>query len=126
MDDRKNSEVFHFTYSAKEQEELKAIRQKYLPAQEDKMQKLRKLDAHATNKGRTISLIMGVLGVLIMGGGMSLSLVWQGSLFIPGIILGVFGMAVAGMAYLVYQRILRKEREKIAPEVLRLTEELMK
>lgn len=126
MDDMKNSEGFHYTYSAKEQEELKSIRQKYLPPEEDKMQKLRDLDAHATNKGTIVSIIMGVMGALIMGIGMSCSMVWQGVWFIPGIIIGIFGIAVAGMAYPVYQRIVKKEREKIAPEILRLTDELMK
>jgi len=40
MDDRKQSEGFRFHYSAKEQEELETIRQKYLPPEEDKMQKI--------------------------------------------------------------------------------------
>lgn len=126
MDNKKNNEGFHFTYSAKEQEELKAIRKKYLPPEEDKLQRLRDLDAYATNKGIILSMSLGVLGVLILGGGMSLIMVWQGSLFVPGIIIGILGIAVLGMAYPVYQHIVKKEREKISQEVLRLTEELMK
>jgi len=126
MDDIKKEEGVHFTYSAKEQEELRSIRQKYLPPEEDKMQRIRDLDAHITNKATAISIIIGVVGILIMGIGMCCCLVWQGIWFIPGIVIGVVGMASTGIAYPVCQHIVKKERKKIAPEILRLTEELMK
>ena len=126
MDDNKQGESFRFRYSAKEQEELKRIRQKYLPPEEDKMQKVRKLDAHATTKATMISIIIGVIGVLILGTGMCCCMVWQGKWFIPGIAVGILGMAAIGLAYPAYQCIAKKEREKIAQEILRLTEELIK
>ena len=126
MDDNKQGESFRFRYSAKEQEELKRIRQKYLPPEEDKMQKVRKLDAHATNKATMISIIIGVIGVLILGTGMCCCMVWQGKWFIPGIAVGILGMLAIGLAYPVYQYIAKKERGKIAQEILRLTEELIK
>lgn len=126
MDDNKQGESFRFRYSAKEQEELKRIRQKYLPSEEDKMQKVRKMDAHATNKATMISILIGVIGVLILGTGMCCCMVWQGKWFIPGIAVGILGMAAIGLAYPAYQCIAKKEREKIAQEILRLTEELIK
>ena len=126
MDDNKQGESFRFRYSAKEQEELKRIRQKYLPSEEDKMQKGRKMDAHATNKATMISILIGVIGVLILGTGMCCCMVWQGKWFIPGIAVGILGMAAIGLAYPAYQCIAKKEREKIAQEILRLTEELIK
>lgn len=126
MDDNKQGESFRFRYSAKEQEELKRIRQKYLPPEEDKMQKVRKLDAYATNKATMISIITGIIGALILGTGMCCCLVWQDKWFIPGIVVGILGMAAIGLAYPAYQCIVKKEREKIAQEILRLTEELIK
>ena len=42
-----------------------------------------------------------------------------------GILLGLVGIAGAAMAYPVYSRILKREREKIAPEILRLSDELL-
>mgnify|MGYP004487905899 CR=1 FL=1 len=126
MDDNKQGESFRFRYSAKEQEELKRIRQKYLPPEEDKMQKVRKLDAYATNKATMISIITGIIGALILGTGMCCCLVWQDKWFIPGIVVGILGMAAIGLAYPAYQCIAKKEREKIAQEILRLTEELIK
>lgn len=64
-----NKETFHYTYSAKEQEEIKAIREKYVaPAQiEDKMTQLRRLDATVTQKATSVSLVFGVIGALILG-----------------------------------------------------------
>lgn len=126
MDDRKQNEGFRFRYSAKEQEELKAIRQKYLPPEEDKIQRIRDMDAGVTNKALVVSIVMGVIGILVLGTGMCCCMVWQGVWFFPGIIIGLAGMTAAGMAYPAYQYVAKKERGKIAQEILRLTEELIK
>lgn len=117
---------FEYTYSPRENEEIRKIREKYLPKQEDKMEQLRRLDQSATKKGTAVSLIVGILGTLIMGGGMSMYMVWTSALLIPGIIVGVLGIAGVAAAYPLYSHITKKERERIAPEILRLTEELMK
>ena len=117
---------FNYTYSAKEQEEVKKIRKKYMPQEEDKMLKLKRLDASVYSKATMCSLILGIIGALVMGIGMCCSMVWAGVLFIPGIVIGVIGIALVCLAYPVYNKTLKKEREKIAPEIIRLTDELMK
>ena len=124
-EDQKNA-TFQYTYSAREQEELKRIRNKYLPKEENKMELLRRLDAQVTQKATMYSIIVGVIGTLILGLGMCCCLVWADSVFILGIIVGVIGMAILSLAYPLYNRTIKKERERVAPEVLRLTEELMK
>ena len=53
MESKNNS--FHYTYSAKQQEEIQHIREKYLPKTEDKMEQLRRLDRSATKKGTIVS-----------------------------------------------------------------------
>lgn len=126
MDNHNKDGGFSYTYSAKEQEELKKIRQKYIPKEIDKMEKLRMLDKSVTQKGTIISLIAGIIGALIMGLGMSCCMVWGGDWFIPGTIIGIVGMIQAGLAYPIYTHVVKKEREKIAPEIMRLTDELMK
>ena len=117
---------FHYTYSAPQQEEIKRIRAKYAPREEDKMVTLRRLDESATRKGTMVSLVAGILGALVMGGGMSCIMVWGGALFVPGLILGILGIAGVIAAWPLYQHITQKERQRIAPEVLRLTDELLK
>ena len=120
-----NKETFSYTYSAKQQEEVRKIREKYLPKEADKMEQLRRLDKSVTEKGTTLSLIIGIVGTLVMGTGMSMCMVWT-ELFIPGVIVGVIGIAGVSLVYPIYSYVTRKEREKIAPEIIRLTDELMK
>lgn len=121
-----DKEKFSYTYSAKEQAEIKNIRKKYAESEEDKMEQLRRLDTGVTQKATMISIVIGVIGALVMGIGMSCAMVWQGIWFIPGIIIGFMGMITVSLAYPMYQKIIKKEREKIAPEIIRLTDELMK
>lgn len=120
------NETFNYTYSAKEQEELKKIRQKYMPKEADKMEQLRSLDRSVTKKGTTVSLIVGIIGALILGLGMCCTMVWADQWFIPGVVIGLAGLVVVGTAYPLYLHVTKKERAKIAPEILRLTDELMK
>ena len=122
---RRNQEnTFAYTYSAKRKEEIEAIRKKYLPQEEDKMDLLRKLDKSVERPGSVAALILGVVGALIMGLGMSCVMVFQGAYFIPGILIGIVGIALIVAAYPVYKRITARERERIAPQILALTEEL--
>ena len=126
MENKENREGFSYTYSAEEQQELKRIREKYLPKEENKMEQLRSLDNKATGKATMISIIIGVFGALLLGVGMCCTMVWQGKWFVPGILVGIIGIGIVAIAYPVYNKTLKTEREKIAPEVLRLTEELLK
>ncbi|MBD5097548.1 MAG: hypothetical protein HDT40_11290 [Lachnospiraceae bacterium] len=125
--DEKN-EIFNYTYSATQQKEIKSIREKYTqPTQEEeKMERLRRLDQSVTRPGTIVSLIVGIVSALIMGTGMSCTMVWGGVWFIPGIIIGVIGMAGVAAAYPIYNYITKKQREKVAPEIIRLSDELMK
>ena len=51
----------------------------------------------------------------------------SGSLaMVLGILVGVVGMVLVALAYPVYNRVLKTQRAQIAPEVLRLSEELLK
>lgn len=45
------NETFTYTYSSKQQEEIRNIRSKYLPKEEDKMEQLRRLDPERLEKG---------------------------------------------------------------------------
>ena len=129
-----NKETFHYTYSAKEQEEIKAIRKKYAaPEQtEDKMAQLRRLDASVTQKATSVSLVFGVIGTLILGLGMSLVMTDIGEMLgtvlavMIGIGVGIAGVVLVCLAYPIYNRTLKKERKKIATEIIRLTDELLK
>ena len=121
----KNKETFRYTYSAEQQAEIKNIRKKYAPPEENKMEYLRRLDRKVSQKGTVISLVLGILGALILGVGMCCAMVWSSTWFIPGIVIGLIGIALVCCAYPIYIRITEQERKKYAPEILRLTDELM-
>ena len=126
-----NKEGFSFTYSAEQQKEIEAIRNKYLPKEADKMEQLRELHAVPTQKAQAWAVAVGVIGALIMGTGMSLAMTDIGAALgslamVIGIIVGIVGMVLVALAYPLYNRVLKKQREKIAPEILRLSDELLK
>ncbi len=118
------SENFQYTYSAEKQSEIDAIRRKYLPQeeQENKMEQLRKLDASLTTTALIVAMAVGIGSALVFGVGMCCFLVWK--LWVLGAVvcvLGVIGMLIAPW---LYRKLVEKRRQKIAPEILRLTEEL--
>ena len=134
MENKNEQAGFAYTYSAREQEEIKAIRDKYGKREESKMERLRRLDNSVTKKAQAVALTLGVVGTLILGFGMSLIMSElakhigiQGDTTMPlGIMIGLIGGAVGALAYPVYNFTLKRERQKIAPEILKLTDELIK
>ena len=125
------NENFSYTYSAQQQKEVEAIRKKYLPKEENKMEQLRKLHAVPTQKAQSAALTIGIIGTLILGTGMRLAMTQLGAALGNlsmglGVAVGIAGMVLVALAYPVYNRVLKKQREKIAPEILRLSDELLK
>ena len=119
-----HKEGFSFTYSAEQQKEVEAIRKKYLPKEEDKMETLRKLDRKVERPGTVASLVNGILGSLVFGAGMSCCLVLSEQLFVPGIVIGILGLIMTGTSYPMYKKITIKKRAKYAEQILALTNEL--
>ena len=117
---------FAFTYSAKQQKEIEKIKSKYVEKEESKMEKLIRLDKKAERPGTILSIVLGIIGSLIFGVGMCCTLVWNTSIeiLIAGIVIGIFGMVIAGFAYPTYKKITKKERAKIADEIIVLSNEL--
>jgi hypothetical protein len=127
---------FTYTYSAREQAELRRIRDRYTaPSEaEDKMARLRRLDASVTNTALAVALVFGVIGMLILGLGMSLIMttlpesvgISEDVAMMAGIIVGIIGGILASLAYPIYNAIVKAKRKSIAPEVIRLVDELTK
>ena len=95
------------------------------------MEKLRKLHNYATRKDRKAYITSGLIGGLILGTGMSLCMTELGAFLghwamLTGIGVVLMGLAMVALAYPVYHIVLKKARQQIAPEILRLSEELLK
>lgn len=122
-----NNNEFQYTYSAAQQEEIKKIRKKYIPEEEtsDKLTLLKELDKSAERAGKLSALIIGVIGTLIFGTGLCFVLLWQ-NLFAAGVGIGLAGIALIAATYPIYKKARNAKRKKIAPEILRLTEDFQK
>ena len=90
------------------------------------MEQLRRLDASAARTAAIAALMVGILSCLLFGIGMCCTMVWADRMFIPGIVIGVLGIAGMIAAYPLYTHTLKKRRKTLAPEIMRLTDELMK
>ena len=125
---------FSFTYSAREQEELKRIRDKYTlkTESEDKMDRLRRLDASVTRSAQAVAIVFGVVGALILGFGMSLCMTELGEILgtyrdmsmLIGISVGMLGGIMASLAFPIYKAVVRAKRKRLAPEIIRLADEI--
>ena len=109
-----DNHAFEYTYSAQRQQEVEKIRKVYLPKEEDPMEQLRRLHAIPTQKAQAVSIALGA--------GMRLCMRELSAL---AMVVGIAGIVLICLAYPVFLRTLKKEREKIAPEILKLTDTLL-
>ncbi len=121
MENKKES--VSITYSAEEQKELNAIRAKYAPKDSrplTNLDKAKAIDAKVESKGTIAGLAVGIIGALVAGLGMSCVLVWDKLAL--GILIGLVGLVGVAGAYPLYQRVIQKERAKVADEIMKLSE----
>ena len=111
-----NNEIFTYTYSARQQEEVRRILQKYTPPQEDKMELLRRLDKSAQQPGTIAGIALGVCGTLMLGLGMCCTMVWTG-VFALGVAVGCTGIAVLALAYPMFLHLTKRRRAQLAPQI---------
>lgn len=119
--------TFSYSYSAKDNAEIQAIRKKYLPKSESKLEELKRLDETVQTSGMVESLCAGIGGALIFGLGLCLAMQVIGSglvTMIVGILIGIVGITGMLAAYPVYRKVFTATKEKHAPRILQLTEEL--
>ncbi len=117
-----------YSYSAKENKEIKRIREKYTEPdkKETKLEQLRKLDKSVNKSATAVSLTVGILGALILGLGMSCIMVWAEKMFVPGIVIGLIGLIITVLAYPIYKIKAEKKRKEIAPMIIKITDEFIK
>lgn len=121
-------EEFNYTYKAlsdSERREIESIRNQYEPPKtvEGKLQRLRRLNSYVNNSATIISLVLGICGTLIFGTGLALVLEW--GLMLLGIIVAIISLPLIIIAYPIYKIVLKRNKKKYGPEILRLSEELL-
>ena len=110
---------------------VQKIRTQYTEKEHTGLDSLRALDAKVKRPANLFAYILGGIGALIMGSGMSLVMTDIGTtLGISntmnlGIIIGIVGLIMAIINYPVYKRILSSRKKKYADEILKLSERIM-
>ena len=116
---------FNYLYSARRNGEVESIRKRYLPKEESKLDKLKALDHRVQTAGVIQALSVGVVGCLIFGIGMCFALdVFMGADWLT-LLFCTIGAAVMIPAYPIYRQISRRTREKLVPQILSLSEEII-
>ena len=98
------------------------------------MARLRRLDASVTRSAQAFAITVGIIGTLVLGFGMSMIMTNLGRILgsfreysmVIGISIGIFGGILASLAYPIYSAIVKAKRKKLAPEIIRLADELIK
>ena len=71
---------------------------------------------------------IGIVAALVMGMGMCLSMkvIGDGStgMFVIGVVLGILGIAAAGINYPLYKKLIARGKEKYAYEIMELAREI--
>ena len=100
------------------------IRKKYMPKEESKLEELRRLDREVQSAGMVPSLTVGLLGILLFGLGLCMSMEAIGGGILLGILLGIVGSVVMLFAYPVYRWWLDRVKKRLVPRILELSSEL--
>ena len=117
--------TFTYQYSAEKNREVEKIRSKYLPKEENKFERLKKLDRKAQSAGVMESLCVGIFGSLVFGVGMCIGLgAINGERWLA-VVLGIVGTLIMIPAHSVYKKISSKVKAELAPEILALSEEIV-
>ena len=126
-----NESTFSYTYSAKENQQVLSIRDKYLPQEKNEVEMLMELDAKVKRPANVFAYTYGSVSTIIMGTGMSLvmteigEIIGLASAMVPGIVIGVVGMGMALSTYPIYKKILSARKKKYAPRIMELSEKLL-
>ena len=111
---------------------VQKIRTQYTEKQHTELDELKALDAKVKKPANVFAYTYGSVSAVVMGSGMSLVMTDIGatiglaSAMVPGIAIGVVGMGMALSTYSIYKKMLNSRKKKYAPEILKLSEKIMK
>lgn len=111
--------------NANEQEYVEQILKQYGEKTTTKMDELKSLDRKVRRPAEIFAYSFGVAGALVLGVGMCLAMKVIGNIMPLGIVVGVLGIAMVSVNYLIYKGILNKRKKKYSEKVLRLSEEIL-
>ena len=130
------SDKFSYTYSApgkSERREIENIRKQYsqykvekVTVDVDKEEAFKLLQSFLHRVGtypRAVAIIIAVIGTLIFGTGMALSLEWEN--FILGVPIGIIGMMILCFTVFIYRLFLKSSQKKYGAQIVALCDKLL-
>lgn len=92
---------------------------------DDTFANIKTLEKKKKETPNIVSMILGIIGSLILGGGMSMCLVLGGAIpMVCGVIVGIIGIGVCAVNYPIYKKLLAKKSTKINPLISKKKEEI--
>ena len=117
----------------KDQEFLvQKIRTQYTEKQHTGLDELKALDAKVKKPANVFGYTYGSIGAIVMGAGMSLIMTDIGTVLgmnetlIPGIAVGIAGLAMSCTTYPIYKKILTSRKKKYASKIMELSDRITK
>lgn len=110
---------------------VQKIRSQYTQSECTELDALKALDAKAKRPANVFAYTYGSIGAIVMGAGMSLVMTDIGAMLgltatmVPGIAVGVAGMAMVLTTYPIYKKLRSSRAKKFAPQILQLSERLL-
>lgn len=101
-----------------------AIRRRYMEKGTTKLDQLQALDAKVKTPGTVLASMLGIVGALVMGAGMSNIMVWNN--MTVGLALGIPGLIMLCLAWPVYKAVTGSRRKKYAQQVMELSGAIIK
>lgn len=101
------------------------IRTQYVKEEQNELSELRKLDKEVKRPAKFFAFVFGTMGALVLGTGMSLAMKIIGNAMIPGIAIGLLGIAMVSVNYKLYSVILARRRAKYADKIIRLSDKII-
>ena len=111
---------------------VEKLRSQYTEAEHTELDALKALDAKVKKPANVFGYVYGSVSAIVMGAGMSLVMTDIGTMLgmtetlIPGIAVGIVGLAMSCTTYPIYSKILNSRKKKYAGKILELSERIMK
>ena len=112
--------------------QVQKIRAQYAGKERSQFDELKALDGRVRKPANVFGYVFGAVSAIIMGCGMSLVMTDIGAAvgvsqpMVPGVIIGVVGLALAVTNYYIHKAILVSRRKKYAKDIIALSDILMK
>jgi hypothetical protein len=111
---------------------VEKIRSQYTEQEHTELEELKALDAKVKKPAKVFGYTYGSIGAIVMGAGMSLVMTNIGTVLgmtetlIPGIAVGIAGLAMSCTTYPIYKKILNSRKKKYADRIMELSDRIMK